>query len=106
MSYFIWGKAYNLEVGGEETSSFLMAVRHGSYVLGCRCGPTRPKRAGNYVLLLARNIGIDGVEFTSFFLERSPEAPIITRMVFSCISRGADILYRVKLVDARCNLFL
>ena len=39
-----------------------------------------------------------GVELTSFFLARSPEAPSNTRMLFSRISSGADILSLVLLV--------
>lgn len=45
--------------------------------------------------------GIRGVELASFFLARSPEAPRMTRMVFSRISRGADMLSRLWLVDTQ-----
>ena len=45
----------------------------------------------------------EGSLITSFFFARSPEAPSNTRMVFSCISRGADILLRARLVDAQCG---
>ena len=39
------------------------------------------------------------VELASFFLARSPEAPRMTRMVFSRILRGADMLSGLWLVD-------
>ena len=48
---------------------------------------------------LALNVGIEKVEATSFFFARSPDAPSMTKMVFSCISREADMLFRVWLVD-------
>ena len=47
---------------------------------------------------------IKGVAYTSFFFARSPEAPKITRMVSSCISREVDILSQTRHVNSQCNL--
>lgn len=46
---------------------------------------------------------MEGVEITNFFLARSPEAPSMTKTVFSCISRGVDMLSRLWLVDGLCD---
>ena len=47
---------------------------------------------------------IKGIDITSFFLARSPEAPNITRMVFSCISIEIDMMSQIlQVVDSQRN---
>ena len=66
-------------------------------------GYIRGRRVLGTEWILVADADIKGVAITSFFFARSPEAPSMTRMVFSCISREVDMLFQVWHADSQCN---
>lgn len=104
MGHLIWGKAYDLEVGRQETSSFLQVLLDMVAILWVVRAAYEAKECWELRNILAPNmVAAISFELANFFFARSPEAPSITRMVFSRISSGTDIVYRVWLVDAQYN---
>lgn len=71
-------------------------VRRAIYGLGLGMWPYEAEECWKLIgWKISTIVGIRDVELASFFLARSPEAPRMTRMVFSRISSGADMMSRL-----------
>ena len=68
-------------------------------MLSCAWGKYEAEESWELIGSLVVEADIKGFAITSFFFARSPEAPSITRMVFSCISREVDMLSQIWQAD-------